>query len=47
MKELLKDNRTDPDIPDREGRKVAQLETDPELLDYIEGPKCYKDTFCI
>ena len=47
MKELLKDNRTDPYISDKNGKIVAKEVTDPELLKYIEGPKCYKDIYCI
>ena len=47
VKELLKDNRTDPYIPDKNGTIVAKEVTDPELLEYIEGPKRYKDIFCI
>ena len=47
MIELLKDNRTDPYIPDKNGIIVAKEVTDPEILEYIERPKCYKDIFCI
>ena len=47
MIELLNDKRTKTNIPDKDGKIIADMITDPEILDYIKGPKFYEDIFCI
>ena len=41
MIEILKDDRTNLTIPDKNGKIAVKEVTDPEVLEYIECPKCY------
>ena len=58
MKELLKDKRIDPYVPDKNGEIVAEMITDPEFLEiinrsnkslniYLDAFKIFKKTYIL